>query len=183
MAADDVEDPGTAPPWALPGVSGTPRGRDWDAVASVDLPELQGSPLAEIVFLRLGDGTVEGFADDVPRASVERLAKALEEILEPPYEAYASRRGTRDWTVGARAVRLELATLPAGLEATEVMLAVGPDGSRTLLVDGEDWSGSTPEMDGAVRELERLGRARADAFVARAQRVGPSRWAVSVDPL
>jgi hypothetical protein len=183
MREEDIVDPRVVPRWVPVGVSGVPRSREWDALTIVELPQLEGRPLEEIVFVRLVDGTTDSFGQDVPLDVIERLAAALEGSLEAPYEARAARRGTREWSLAARSVNVDLITLPAALAADEVTLAVGPDGSTTLLVDGEEPASVSAELATAAEVLGRQGRARSEAFVARAERAGSGRWTVTVDPL
>jgi hypothetical protein len=183
LREEDIVDPRVVPRWVETGVSGVPRGREWDAVAVVDVPELEGSPASEIAFVRLPDGALEALDEGVAQPELARLAAGLEESLDPPYEARAARRGTREWSVAARRIDLARIDLPAGLEASEITLAVGLDGSRTLLADGEEPRPTTPALEQAAAELERRGQARAASFVARAERLGSATWVLTVDPL
>jgi hypothetical protein len=180
---EDIVDPRVVPRWVPVGVSGVPRSRDWDAVVVAELPELEGDPLEEIVFVRLPDGSLGGFGSEVPASAVERLAAHLDPVLRPPYEARAVRRGTREWSVGARSVNVDLVALPESLEADTITLAVSPDGSSVLLVDGEEETSDSAELEAAAAELRRHGRLRAPAFAARAERIGPGCWTLTVDPL
>ena len=183
MPEEDIVDPRVVPRWVEAGVSGVPRGREWDAVAVVDLPELADAALSEIRFRVLEDGSISGAEGAaVPDLALRRLAAAVEEMLSPPYEALAARRGCHDWSIAARELRLEGIELPAALAAGEIVLAVPPGGERTLLVEGEEPAVMTPELEAAAAELERRGLARFDAFVARAERVG-GRWELTIDPL
>lgn len=182
MRDEDIGDPRVVPRWVEAGVSGVPRGRDWDAVAVVDLPELEGSLASELSFRVLEDGTVAD-ADELPAGALERIAAELETGVRPPYDVRAVRRGRSDWSVAARELRLERVPLPEALPGTELAVAVTPEGGRTLLVDGEEPEGLTPELESAFAELERRGRERFPAFVARAERVAPGRWELLVDPL
>jgi hypothetical protein len=107
----------------------------------------------------------------------------LDRELERPYAAQAVRRGPTEWMVGGRRTHASLISLalPAN-DAVEVIVA--PDGERTALLDGEPVSGLVePAVDLALRELERRGRLRFQAFVARADRVDDDRWQLTVDPL
>lgn len=182
MRDEDVLEPRVVPRWMEAGVSGLARRREWDAVVAVELPELAGSPASELSLQVLDDGTVLG-GEDVPASALEAIAAELAGSLAPPYEAFATRRGRLDWTVAARHVRLETVSLPETLDVREVTLAVGPDGRRTLLVDGEEPPVPSALLQSVARELERRGRARHAAFAARAERLGPGRWALTVDPL
>jgi hypothetical protein len=183
MREEDIVDPRVVPRWVPVGVSGVPRGREWDAVAVVEVPELEGEPLEEIVFVKLPDGSLGGYGPDVPTGAVERLAARLDGLLDSPYEARAARRGTREWSVAARTMNIDLALLPPELEAEEITLAVSPDGTSMLLVDGQEPEVLTPELAQAAAELRRCGSLRFAAFAVRAERIGPARWSLTIDPL
>lgn len=167
------------------GVTGIPRLKEWDAVALVEVPELEASPLRELELDALPDGGLDARADEaVPREALERLAAELDTRLARPYEALAVRRDGRLWAVGANAVRLgeplELGDLPAGT----VELVRAPGGDTTLSVDGEDVDpGDEALYAAAAAELARVGSERFESFVARADRGAGGRWHVTVDPL
>jgi hypothetical protein len=182
VAEDPIGDP-EALRWVEAGVSGLARRREWDAVELVSLPELAGLPLEDFRFALLADGTlVPGDDADVPEAVLERLAGRIRAALAPPFDAVAARHTREDWSVAARALRIDELELPQ-VDSTELVVAVGPEGSATLLVDGEEAVAPSPAVGAAARELERVGRERYDSFVVRARRVAGSRFAVSVDPL
>jgi hypothetical protein len=84
--------------------------------------------------------------------------------------------------VAARRLRIEEVELP-NLEATELLVAIGPDGEPSLHVDGEELAVRTPELAAAMAQLEGLGADRFDSFVVRATRIVGDRFAFSVDPL
>jgi len=166
------------------GVTGIPRLKEWDAVALVEVPELEASPLHELELDALPDGGLDARADDpVPREALERLAAELDARLSRPYEALAVRREGRLWAVGANAVRLgeplELGDLPA----RTVELVRAPAGDTTLSVDGEDADPGEAPYAAAAAELARVGSKRFESFVARADRGAGGRWHVTVDPL
>jgi hypothetical protein len=155
-------------------VSGLPRQREWDVTAIVELPELERSS-AEVL-----DATVRGDDDS---GLPESLLAELDRALTRPYAVRLVRRGPRDWSVGARGLRSEAVDLgPLAAGAFEVV--VSPAGERSALVDGEppaEWV--EPAVAEALAELERRGRARFQAFVARADRVSQTRWELTIDPL
>ena len=157
--------------WVESGVSGLARAREWDATALVQAPSLRGHDAAELEFRVFGDGTVIG---DVPGEAVAELTGELG--LAPPLVVRAVRHGDSEWTVGALQLDSELVTLPRGIAAMSLEVALPPDGEMVAdVVEG-------PEGE-AFRELERLGEARFQAFVARADRVDDSRWELTIDPL
>jgi hypothetical protein len=183
MPGEDIVDPRVVPRWVEAGVSGVPRGREWDVVAVVEVPELEGSQLSELAFARLADGRVGSAGGELPPAALERLSAAVEESLEPPYEARALRRGTREWSVAGRTAHLQPVAVPPSLPADALVLAVGPDGERLLFADGEEQENPSAALAAAAAELERRGRERYPSFVARAERLAPGFWVLTVDPL
>jgi hypothetical protein len=182
MSLEDIRDPRGVPRWMEVGISGVPRQREWDVVRVVDLPELEGVSLSEVAFRLLGAGRAAGTTPaDVPAAALARMAALVEETLEPPCEVRALRRGVLDWSVAARQITVELVDLPALEEVEEISVAVAPDGGRTILVDGEE-AEPQGELEQVILELERQGRERFPAFVARVVQ-STAGWELSVDPL
>jgi hypothetical protein len=176
--ADDIRDPGVFR-WVETGVSGLARAREWDATALVPVPSLRGYEANELEFRVFPDGTVVG---DVPPEAVGELTRDLG--LKPPLVVQAFRQGDSEWTVGALRLDSDLVSLPTGIAATSLEVAVPPDGETILLVDG-DIATEVPEgPEGeALATLESLGAARFQAFVARADRVEDGRWELTIDPL
>jgi hypothetical protein len=165
--------------WVESGVSGLARARDWDATALVQAPSLRGYEAAELEFRVFADGTVVG---DVPSEAVAELTGELG--LAPPLVVRAVRQGDSEWTVGGLQLESELISLPPGISAMSLEVAVPPDGETTLLVDGEMASDVPEGPEGeAFATLESRGAARFQAFVARADRVDDSRWELTIDPL
>ena len=178
MDDDEIRDP-RAFRWVESGVSGLARQREWDATAIAEVPALVGSDEAEMDFRVLGDGSVVG---DV---SADMLAELTGDLgLDPPYAARAVRQNEREWMVGALRIESELVELPAGIDAVSLEAAVPPDGEAMYLLDGEILTEApTGASADALSELERLGAARFQAFVARADRLEDGRWELTVDPL
>jgi hypothetical protein len=176
--AEEIRDPNLFR-WVETGVSGLARARDWDATALVQAPSLRGHEAAELEFRVFADGTVVG---DVPPEAVRELTGELG--LDPPLVVRAVRQGDSEWTVGALQLDSELVSLPDGIPAMSLEVAVPPDGETTLLVDGEIVTDVPEGPEGeALATLERMGAARFQAFVARADRVEDGRWELTVDPL
>jgi hypothetical protein len=171
-----IQDPGLR--WVESGVSGLARPREWDATSLVDVPLLRGYDAAQIEFRVRGDGSVAG---DVPLEAVPALTAELR--LQPPYTVRAVRRGETAWAVGALAVESEPIELPLGLDAATLEVAVPPGGERMRFADGEVVEEPAGTEARAFDELERAGRTRFQAFVARADRVEDGRWELTVDPL
>ena len=90
------------PALGIAGLSGVPRARIWDAVVSARCSDLTCDT---VTFVVLEDGTVV-VEEDVPDGSLEPLADAVEEILDPPYHAAAIRRQDEVWTCVAEHVRI-----------------------------------------------------------------------------
>lgn len=163
----------TGPRWGEVGIHGVARPREWDAVVNVDAPELG---VGQLEFVALPDGTlvvddeVEG---ELEPGALDPLATALEAQLAPPYRARAVWRGGSSWGVAAR--RIDVAELPADVEGDEIVLSVA-GGERSLTVDGQASRTRIPA-------LERLGAARGEAFVVRAERLAEQAWEVEISLL
>ena len=71
----------------IPGVSGVPRGRTRDVIASAHAPDLTGET---VTFVVLSDGTVV-VDDDMPDDSLAPMADAIEQTLSPPMTLHAER--------------------------------------------------------------------------------------------
>src|SRR5262245_6809682 len=99
-----IGDDGPRGPWDIAGIHGLQRARRWDAVVTVEAPELEGEH-ALFVALSAGRFVVE----DGP-ARVDALARAVDAELARPYRAEAVRRERGLWAVGANA--LEVVELP-----------------------------------------------------------------------
>jgi len=150
----------TRPAWDTAGIHGLHRERRFDAVVTVEAPEIDGDR-ASFVALPGGDLVVEeGPGDPTP------LATALDRELEAPYRAEAVRRDEALWAVAGR--RIEVVELP-GVGGDELELAFhGPE--RTFRIDGKPGFGSIPV-------LER------PEHVVRARRIAAELWEVDADPL
>lgn len=175
---DDIRDP-RAFRWVEAGVSGLAREREWDATAIVELPSLRGESVVELDFRLLGDGSLVG---EIPPEALSEFTAGLE--LAPPYAARAVRQSDLEWLVGAVQLESEVVDLPQDVPAQTLEVAIPPEGERMVIVDGEIL-GEEPTglVDAAVSELERRGRERFQAFVARADRVEDGRWDLTIDPL
>jgi hypothetical protein len=156
-------DPG--PHWGEVGIHGLHRQREWDAVITVEAPDVPGE---EGWFVVLANGQVVVEEQD---GTAARLARAI--AVTPPFRAHAVRRGPDTWAIGVRRIEtVVLATDPRG-DAVEL---VWDGAERSVRIDGE------PTLAG-VPELERLGASRHDAYVVTADRLMGSTWEVSVAPL
>ena len=145
------------------GIHGVPRERRFDAVVTVDAPDVQGE---SALFVALEDGSLlveEGEGDLTP------LADAIEQEVARPYRATAIHRGGTQWAVAAHGLRVVELPEPGG---DEVELALHGD-EKTLVVDGNRSFGTTPELEAL---------ADGDAVI-RASRLDGALWEVRVDPL
>jgi hypothetical protein len=122
-------DPG--PHWGEVGIHGVHRPRAWDAVVTVDAPDLRGE---RAVFVILPDSSllIEDYAFD---DDLTPLADAIEAAAGSPLRAEAVRRDGTLFSVGGR--RLHVAELPEEIEADELELTIAPNGERVLLGDGK----------------------------------------------
>jgi hypothetical protein len=150
------------------GVHGIARQREWDAVATVQAPDIGGD---ELLFDVLPDRTVL-VEEEEGDAQLAPLADAVERELQPPYRARAVRQSDELWAVAARAI--EVVRLP-GRSGDAIELSVR-EGERTLAVDGAREFGTIPE-------LEALTSDRHADYVVRAERLDGDWWEVKVDPL
>jgi hypothetical protein len=155
------------PGLGIPGVSGVPRGRTWDAVASAHAPDLPGET---VTFVALGDGTLL-VEEDVPDDSLAPLADAVEQRLAPPYRAAALRNDGDVWAAVAESIAV--VELPQ-IEGDAVDLSV-VDGVRELTVDDEPTIRPLPALDAIADE-------HGDVSL-HAERVDGSLFAVDVFPL
>lgn len=135
-------------------------------VGAVDAPGIAGD---RVQFVTLPDGSVL-VEDERGDEELTPFADAVEEKLQPPYRAIATRQGERRWSVGA--VPVDVRTL-SGLPGDAITLALH-GGERTLVVDDEERSDPLPQLD-------ELAGGR-DAVVA-AERLEGDWWEVRVDPL
>ena len=161
----------TGPRWGEVGIHGVARPRQWDAVVTAEAPKLG---VGELQFVTLADGTL--VVDDdlqLEPGSLDPLAAALEEAIQPPYRATAVWNGGTRWGVAAR--RIEVAELPPTVSGDEIVLSVS-DGTRSLVVDGLPSFGSLPA-------LERLGEASGRSYVVRATRLTGTSWEIEASPL
>jgi len=155
------------PGLGIPGVSGVPRGRSWDAAASAHAPDLTGET---VTFVALQDGTLV-VDDDVPDDSLAPVADAIEETLPPPYRAAAVRNEDDVWSAVAEAV--VIVELP-GIEGDVVDLSM-VDGVRELTIDEE------PTIR-PIAALDVLTEEHGDVAL-HAERVDRDLFAVDVFPL
>lgn len=150
------------PRWQETGVHGIARPREWDATVTADAPDVAGDAVRFVV---LPDQTV--LVEEGGDESLEPLAAAVEEVLQPPYRARATRQSEAMWAVQARKIRvLEIPDGPAG---ETIELVTTRDGT-TLTVDDAREFGSLPQLEG-------LGD------VVRALRLDGDLWEIQVEKL
>lgn len=187
MGDDDVLEPRTVPAWLEAGVSGLPRARSWDAVVTVDVPQLRDTPLTRVSFQVIASGDIEivgtegaaGVADE-PLSILVAHATAS---LPPPLEARAVRTGNGQWSIASRTTKRELADIDLPPDVDIVTVARAPDGDLTVQVDGElviDFAGTLAAI---VTSIIERAEADHDAFVATLERFSSTSISLSVDPL
>ena len=160
------------PPWDKAGIHGLARPRQWDAMATVNAPDLRGD---EFSFVALGgERLIVEAGGDVTRPALVPLVEAIEESLAAPYRAEAVRQTAEVWAVAARSI--EVAELPPGTPGETVTIS-GQGGDRTTLVDGEEWLASLPALEAIAEE-----RGLAD-YVLQATRLEGDLWEVQASPL
>ncbi|HEY2072722.1 MAG TPA: hypothetical protein VGG88_04025 [Gaiellaceae bacterium] len=145
-------------PWREVGVHGMQRAREWDVTQTVEASGIDGDAATFVV---LPDGTV--LVEDGADSSLQPLADAIEQELQPPYRARAARQNGDLWAVQAR--RIQVMTIRNPPEGDAIDLT--RDG---LFVDGERAFGSVPELEG-------LGD------VVHAERLDGDLWEVKASPL
>jgi hypothetical protein len=171
LQIDDRPPHDPTPRWGEVGIHGVARPREWDAVVNADASRLG---VGQVEFVTLPDGTlVVDDALDLEPGALDPLAVALETQLRPPYRAQAVWRGGSSWGVAAR--RIEVVELPPDVAGDEIVLSLA-EGERSLTVDGEPSRQRLPQ-------LEKLGAARAESFVVRAERLAELAWEIEVSPL
>jgi len=152
--------------WLAAGITGIPRQREWDAVATV---QGAGSAGDEVQFVVLTDGRL--LVETDLAIDVAPFAAALEDALDTPYRAVAVRRDDL-WAVGAR--RIEV-----------VRLEPDPDGDDLELT----WDGAAHALalDGALASparataLERIAAGRVKgSYAAHAHRLDGDLWEILV---
>jgi hypothetical protein len=150
----------TRPSWDEPGIHGRHRSRQWDAVTTLEAPDLPGD---RVEFVALSPDEIVVDAGDT---NVDLLAEAVERSIEPPYRAEAVRRDGELWAVAAR--RIEIVRLP---DATGEQIELSShEGERRLLIDGEPAFGSIPALERAEH-------------VVRARRIDGDAWEVETAAL
>ncbi len=109
------------------GIHGIPRQRQYDAVVTVDSPDVEGSSAR---FVGLEDGSLlveEGDGDLSP------LAEAIEQEVKTPYRATAIRRGKTQWAVAAHGLRVIELPEPGCRSGSETRrIALGGQGRQDL---------------------------------------------------
>ena len=171
--------PAQAPPGPPPFPTGDPHlGRsprswdpgpaDWDTVATVTAPGLVGDRV-EFTTLPNGDVIVEREQGD---GDLSPFADAIEQKIEPPYRAVASRQDGDLWGVGAQLIEVAQFALAEG-DAVELTMN---DGTQEVRVDGEP-------SDAEVPELVRYGELVGDDYCVEAKRIDGDFWGVEASAL
>jgi hypothetical protein len=152
------------PRWGEVGIHGVHRQREWDAVAVVEAPGLEGD---EARFVALEDGTLLAETDGL---DVVPLADALEGQLRAPYRAEAVRRGDGLWGVAGR--QIEIVEVGEDVDGDRVTVTLR-GGERTVEVDGNRSFGGLPSLEKLID----------DDAVVTAHRLDETLWEVEISPL
>ena len=167
--------------WLPAGITGLARPREWDATVAIELPELEAVPSDELLFVAFPEEVVA--RDGVFAGACEHVATAVDREVPRPYVALVVRKSATGWVAGARRVNADLVRLP-GVGSESIEVALSPEGEVSAAVDDVAVHGLVdPELDSVLRELERRGRARFQAFAARADNLDGERWQLTIDPL
>jgi hypothetical protein len=150
-------------------IHGIPRAREWDAMATVEAPDLPGD---SVEFVALEDGTLV-VDDDLPDDALTPLADAFEGRVPPPYHGFAFRQNDDVWSVAA--LRVGTLEVPEDIPGDQVDLVVN-EGERTLLVD-------EAESKADVSSFEAYAAQQFGSFVLHATRLDDTLWEVTVLPL
>jgi hypothetical protein len=151
-----VEPRDPRPPWQETGVHGLQRARQWDATVTADAPDIEGDMVSFVV---LPDRTV--LVEEGPDTSLEPLAAAVEQTLEPPYRARAARQSGALWAVQAR--RIRVIEIPNGPQGDSIEITPG-----SVLVDGERAFGTIPALEG-LGDVVRAERLDGDLWEVRSE--------------
>jgi hypothetical protein len=146
-----------------------PGPAEWDTVAAVRVRGLAGDRM-EFTTLPNGDVIVEREKGD---GDLSPFADAIEQKLEPPYRAVASRQDGDLWGVGAQLIEVAQFALAEG-DAVELSMN---EGAQEVRVNGEP-------SDIRVPELVQLGEKLAgDNYCVEAKRIDGDFWEVEVSAL
>lgn len=156
--------------WLAAGITGLPRQREWDAVATVSAP---GSPGDEAQFVALADGRL--LVEDAPEGfDPAPFAAALEGGIASPYRAVARCRDEY-WAAGASAI----AVVPLALDLRGTDFELAFDGeTRALTIDGMPSGPVGAEALGSLAESRVQG-----AYSAHAHRLADDLFEVLILPL
>src|SRR3954452_1901582 len=92
-----VEPSGVRPAWDEAGIHGVPQAREWDLVATVAAPEIEADA---VDFVALPDGSLL-VEEEQGDATLEPLAAAVEQKLQPPYPVRGARQNEDPWDASA----------------------------------------------------------------------------------
>jgi hypothetical protein len=142
-------------------------GPDGEIVFTLDAADLPGNAY-EIVTLPDASVLVDEDAPDV-----SDVADAVEQDLDPPYRASATRQSDGYWLVTARSIDVETLSV----DGEELELSVR-EGETRLTIDGREADAAR-----APSRLIRLSEEAGSDVVIRATRLDGDLWEVRADPL
>jgi hypothetical protein len=164
-AAASTDDKSAGGILQLPGINATSSvapGED-QIVTTVEVSGLAGDSYA---FTALPDGSL--IVDESCNEDLSPLADAVEQHLEPPYHASATRQSDTVWAIAARPMKVAQFVADGDeLELTSVA------GKRTYTVDGRGVDETL-----APPTLASLGEARSDDYAVHATRLDGDLWQV-----
>ena len=143
---------------------GFQREREFDALATVDAPELRGD---EAEFVALPDGDLLVVEEDGD-ANLAPLAEAVERSIEPPYRARAVRTSGTLWSVAGN--RIDVVRMKADGDTVDVAVH---GGERSAAVDGIPTSRR-------FAELEARGERAGTDYAIHAERLDGDLWQARV---
>lgn len=156
--------------WLAAGITGLPRQREWDAVATVEAP---GTPGDEAEFVALDDGRL--LAEEAPEGfDFAPFAAALVGAIDPPYRAVARCR-PEIWAVGAASI--EVVRLEPDPRGDDLELTFDGE-AAALMID------RLPAAPDGAQPLRSLAEQReTGAYAAHAHRLTGDLWEVLILPL
>jgi hypothetical protein len=145
------------------GIHGMQRPREWEVTLSAEAPGIEADAVR---WVTLPDGTI--LVEEGPDVSLEALAAAVEEQVQPPYRARAARQVDERWAVQASPI--EVLVLPDAPGGDTLELARNEE-ATTFAADGR-------QLFGTLAALERRGEREGRDYAVHAERLDGDFWEV-----